>query len=480
MQSEKRWMVLFCVMVSLWLISLISTLYQWIDGIIPIMGTETDLMYLTTPLLYIIWFYSFVSIFVFSLYLISFDKVKKLQVQKFNESRENKGDPTNKIKSPISISPNTLCSIIIPSRNEESVIRNAVCNCLLQTHTNIEVIVICHNCSDNTFYQAQVDDARVKVIDLRTSEAGKGIALNEGVNRANGKYILILDSDGLLSRDFIEKALPLFASGNAAIQGIYVPSNRSYSLITRLVALEGDLWSTPYMTVRSLIGKKVFLGGTGFIIRKDVLNEVGNFTNHLVDDFELSCRLLKKKHRIAFAPLSIDYDEKPPTFDIMLRQRARWARGFLSLLKSMVMEPKDILGHIYWLSPLATISGLLMLLIIGFNAIYNILFGYYLYSYAFVPLQLWFILVGTTMGLQTLVLAKQYGARGLKYAAYLPIYNLFSLYHISALLKGFFVKSWGSTKTSHGFISDKEIQQIEKEQLGHAVLSAKLGIDRKQ
>ena len=240
---------------------------------------------------------------------------------------------------------------------------------------------------------------------------------------------------------------------------------RNHSFVTRLLALEGDLWSTPYMTVRNLIGKKVFLGGTGYIIRKDVLNEVGNFTNHLVDDFELSCRLLKKKHKIAFAPLSINYDEKPPTFDIMLRQRARWGRGFMSLLKSMVLEPRDVLGNIYWLSPIATISGLLMLFIIGFNAIYNILFGYYLYSYAFVPLQLWFILVGTMMGMQSLLLVKQYGARGLKYAAYLPVYNIFSLYNISALIKGLFVKSWNSTKTVHGFISDRERQQIEREQV---------------
>jgi cellulose synthase/poly-beta-1,6-N-acetylglucosamine synthase-like glycosyltransferase len=465
MHSEKRWIALFYVMVSLWLISLTSTLYQWIDGITPIMGSEINLLYFTLPLLSIIFFYTFVSIFVFSLYLLTFNKAKNYQLQKFNEARKGAGNPIIENNALIQVNPSNLCSIIIPCSNEESVIRKTVSNCLLQTHSNIEVIVICHNCNDGTFYEAQVEDDRVRVFDLRTSEAGKGIALNEGVKRANGKYILILDSDGMLSRDFIEKALPLFDGHNAAIQGRYVPSNRNHSVVTRLLALEGDLWSTPYMTVRNLIGKKVFLGGTGYIIRKDVLNEVGNFTNHLVDDFELSCRLLKKKHRIVFAPLSINYDEKPPTFDIMLRQRARWGRGFMSLLKSLVLEPSDVLGHIYWLSPIATISGLLMLSIIGFNAIYNILFGYYLYSYAFVPLQLWFILVGAMMGMQTLLLVKQYGARGLKYAAYLPVYNIFSLYNISALIKGLFVKSWNSTKTVHGFISDRERQLIEREQV---------------
>jgi cellulose synthase/poly-beta-1,6-N-acetylglucosamine synthase-like glycosyltransferase len=360
---------------------------------------------------------------------------------------------------------NDLCSIIIPSRNEESVIGKTVRHCLLQTHHNIEVIIICHNCDDRTFYEAQVKDNRVRAFDLRTKETGKGIALNEGVKRANGKFIMILDSDAMISRDFIETALPLFGDNCAAVQGKYVPSNRDYNIVTRLLALEGDLWSTPYMTARDLLGQKVFLGGTGYIIRTDVLNEVGNFTNHLVDDFELSCRLLKKRHKVVFAPLSVDYDEKPPTFEIMIRQRARWAKGFISLLNKRALEPRDILGNIYWLGPIATLSSLLLLLISGYNAIYNTVLGYYPNVYAFVPLQLWFILIGTIVAMQSLILIKQYGAVGLKYAAYLPLYNLFSVYAFVAFIKALFVKSWKNTKTLHGFVTNTEREQIERQEM---------------
>jgi cellulose synthase/poly-beta-1,6-N-acetylglucosamine synthase-like glycosyltransferase len=462
MQSEKRWMVLFYVLASLWVVSLTSTLYQWIAGINPLTGNNVNLFYVTLPLLCIIFFYTFVSLFIFAVYLLTFNRARNYQLQKIHETRKGEGNVIvieNNI--PILNYADDLCSIIIPASNEETVIRKTVLHCLLQTHRNIEVIIICHNCSDGTFSEAQVQDNRVRAFDLRTSEAGKGIALNEGVKRARGKFILILDSDGILSRDFIEKALPLFDDYYAAVQGRYVPSNRDHSFVTKLLALEGDLWSTPYMTFGSMIGKEVFLGGTGYIIRTDVLNEVGNFTNHLVDDFELSCRMLKKKHRTVFAPLSINYDEKPPAFDILFRQRARWGKGFMSLLKKRAVGPKNVLGNIHWLSPIASLSGLLMLLIIGFDAIFNIFFGYYLYSYAYVPLNLWFVLVGTMIGMQCLVLVKQHGSRGLRYAAYLPVYNLFSIYNLAALAKAFFVKSWTSTKTAHGFITERERQQIE-------------------
>ena len=65
------------------------------------------------------------------------------------------------------------------------------------------------------------------------------------------------------------------------------------------------------MTTRSLLGKKCPLGGTGYIVKKDILQKVGLFSNHLVDDFELTFRLLRSNCKIAFAPLCIDYDEKP-------------------------------------------------------------------------------------------------------------------------------------------------------------------------
>src|SRR5713101_5415693 len=123
MQSEKRWMALFYVMVALWLISLTSTLYQWLDGITPIIGHDINLLYFTLPLLSIILFYTFVSIFVFSLYLLTFNKAKNYQLQKFYEARKDAGSAIIKNNTLIQFNRSSLCSIIIPSNNEESVIR---------------------------------------------------------------------------------------------------------------------------------------------------------------------------------------------------------------------------------------------------------------------------------------------------------------------------------------------------------------------
>ncbi|MFL6309684.1 MAG: glycosyltransferase [Nitrososphaera sp.] len=444
--AEKLWIAFFFIVIALWALVLTASIYPQIYGIEILVDPDLDLTYVTLPILGFNLIYVFMLLLIFALYLGAYGRVTKYQLKMKEQVSERFR------------SQKELCSIIIPARNEESVIKRTVLECLNQTYQKVEVIVVCHNCSDRTYEEAKVNDPRVKVFDLRTKEAGKGIALNFGVENSTGNYLMVLDSDGLLTRDFLEKALPLFDGDFCAVQGRYVPSNRSFNFVTRMLALEGDLWSTPFMTIRTCIGRRCPLGGTGYIVEKDILSKVGLFANHLVDDYELTSRLLKKGYKIAFAPLSINYDEKPPTLDFMLRQRARWAKGFIDLLGTRIADRSDIIGHIYWLNPIAAITGFIMLLIPAFGAFHYLVFDYYPYTYAYMPLSIWFILTGLLFGLQTAVLVKEYGWRGFRYAVQLPLFLPFSQYFFVSFIRAFTIKSWASTKTAHGFTKEKGTQ----------------------
>jgi cellulose synthase/poly-beta-1,6-N-acetylglucosamine synthase-like glycosyltransferase len=446
--AERAWIALFFVVIALWALVLTSTMYPWLYGIEILVNTELDLTYFTLPILGFNLIYVFMLILVFATYLGTSGRVKNYQIKmKKNASERFR-------------SQSELCSIVIPARNEESVIKRTVLNCLQQTYRNVEVIVVCHNSTDKTFEEAKVDDPRVKVFELETKEAGKGIALNYGVEKSSGNYILVLDSDGLLTRDFLENALPMFDANYAAVQGRYIASNRNFNFVTKMLALEGDLWSTPFMSIRSHFGRRTPLGGTGYIVRKDILEKVGMFANHLVDDYELSFRLLRNGYRIAYAPLSINYDEKPPTLEFMLRQRARWGKGFIDLLSTRVAEPSDIIGHIYWLNPVAAISGLIMLMVPAYAALHYLVFDYYPYTYTYIPLTIWLVLTGALFALQGAVLVRQYGRRGIVYAAQIPALTPFSHYWFVSFLKAFGVKSWANTKTVHGFMKETKVEKI--------------------
>jgi cellulose synthase/poly-beta-1,6-N-acetylglucosamine synthase-like glycosyltransferase len=445
--ADKAWIAFFFTIIALWVLVLTSTIYPWINGIEILVNTEVDLLYFTLPILGFNLIYVFMLIFIFAVYLATYGSVREYQMKMKKKAAAAGGK-------------SDLCSIVIPARNEESVIKRTVLNCLEQTYQNVEVIVVCHNSTDKTYEEAKVEDSRVKVFDLRTREAGKGIALNYGVEKASGKYILVLDSDGLLTRDFIENAVPLFDDNYAAVQGRYIPSNRNFNFVTRMLAMEGDLWSTPFMTIRSHFGRRTPLGGTGYMARKDILTKVGMFANHLVDDYELTFRLLRSGYRIAFAPLSINYDEKPPTLTFMLRQRSRWGRGFTDLVGRRIAERSDIIGNIYWLNPIAAIAGLVMLLIPAFAAAHYLLFDYYPYTYAYIPLNIWLVLIGVLFCLQTAVLVKEYGSRGFVYAGQIPVLIPFSHYWFVSFIKAFTVKSWANTKTTHGFMKVARAEKI--------------------
>ena len=437
---EKVWIAFFFIVIAVWVLVLTASIYPTIYGIEILVDSDIDLTYFTLPILGFNLIYVFMLITIFTLYLGAYSSVRKYQLK----MKERVSDRfRNQME---------LCSIIIPARNEESVIKRTVLDCLKQTYQKIEIIVICHNCSDRTYDEAKVDDPRVKVFDLQTKEAGKGIALNFGVEKSSGNYIMVLDSDGLLTRDFLENALPLFEGNYCAVQGRYIPSNRSFNFVTRMLALEGDLWSTPFMTIRTWLGRRCPLGGTGYIIRKDILLKVGVFANHLVDDYELTFRLLRKGYKIAFAPLSINYDEKPPTLDFMLRQRARWAKGFIDLLGTRIADRSDIVGHIFWLNPIAALTGFIMLMIPGFAALHYLIYDYYPYTYSYMPLTIWFMMTGALFVLQAAVLIKEYGWRGFAYAAQIPLFLPFSQYWFVSFVRAFTIKSWASTKTTHGFV----------------------------
>lgn len=428
------------MLIAFWSLLVYYTVVPWALGTGLEMSKSLDISIVTWVLIGFSLVGSSMWFIIHSLYPLIRSRTINQQIQAIN----NKWYHTNS---------KPLVSIIIPARNEGGVIKSTIEGCLRQTYGNVEILAVCHNCSDDTFEQArQVSDRRVRAFDLKTAEAGKGIALNYAVSHAKGDYLLVLDSDGIMSDTFIDTALPLFGIGYAAVQGKIVGGNRNYSVVSRLLAIESDLYSVPFMAVRNFLDRRTPLGGTGLMIKKDILHAVGGFRNELIDDFELSFRLFRQKYRIAFAPLSIVYDEKPPEVKQMIRQRSRWIKGHMDLLKERIPESSDIIGNIYWLQPIFMLSNLSLIGIISAGLIHYILLGSFPYTFSFVPILIWLGMVFTSYVLQIVSLVQDYGAKGLRDAGYVALLIPFSHYWYATLARAFFVKSWANTKTVHGYV----------------------------
>lgn len=96
-----------------------------------------------------------------------------------------------------------LVSILVPCCNVEKYLHQCMDSILAQTYGNIEIICLNDGSKDNTLAilkEYESKDARVKVIDKPNT--GYGSTMNLGIDKAEGKYVAIIESD-----DYIEPTM---------------------------------------------------------------------------------------------------------------------------------------------------------------------------------------------------------------------------------------------------------------------------------
>lgn len=90
-----------------------------------------------------------------------------------------------------------LISIITPLYNSEKYIGRTIQSVLNQTYKNWEMIIIDDCSTDNSFSlveQLTKKESRIKLY-KNDKNSGAGVTRNNGISKANGKYIAFLDSD---------------------------------------------------------------------------------------------------------------------------------------------------------------------------------------------------------------------------------------------------------------------------------------------
>lgn len=125
-----------------------------------------------------------------------------------------------------------LVSIIIPSYNAEIFIKETLESVFGQTYNLIEVIIIDDGSTDNTSNLVKkVYGSRVKY--FYQENKGVSAARNLGYQKSKGEYVLFLDSDDIIERNFLKNkinALSLFNQYDYATgeQTCFGGSNRKY------------------------------------------------------------------------------------------------------------------------------------------------------------------------------------------------------------------------------------------------------------
>src|SRR4029077_7741317 len=196
----------------------------------------------------------------------------------------------------------------------------------------------------------------------------KGGALREAlaVMDPRTEYVVIFDADSMPFPDSIERFLPYFYEINgdkevkrredvAAVQSYqWHVLNKSESWLSEAVRAE---YAGSYMIERPFqdaVGSLKMIAGTAYMIRADILREVGWGTS-LTEDWELTLKLYARGYKVAYTPWAETPAECVSTFARLARQRMRWAEGhtfnvrkwFLPIMLSPSVRPLEKLEVLY-------------------------------------------------------------------------------------------------------------------------------------
>src|SRR6266566_4936883 len=232
-------------------------------------------------------------------------------------------------------------SIHVAAYNEKRVIERLL-GCLEQLDYPEYEVVVVDDSTDESVQILQRWEGRPRFkIGHRTSRLGfKGGALREALKVMDPRteYVVIFDADSMPFPDSIERFLPYFYQTNAdrevtrrddvaAVQSYqWHVLNKSESWLTEAVRAE---YAGSYMVERPFqdaVGSLKMIAGTAYMIRADILREVGWGTS-LTEDWELTLKLYARGYKVAYTPWAETPAECVSTFSRLARQRMRWAEG---------------------------------------------------------------------------------------------------------------------------------------------------------
>lgn len=238
----------------------------------------------------------------------------------------------------LNVSPDSLPSytLIVPTKNEESVIRRCLEGILNIDYPKdkIQIIVVDGNSTDQTCQICsefeQKNPRNFKMICEETSH-GKPAALNLALPYATGDIVGVFDADSLPEPDVLSKVSAYLNDQKVtAIQGMTTSINERCNALTRVISMEEKAWFQMLMSGREKLKLFIPLTGSCQFVRRNVLQDLGGWDeNSLTEDVELALRLVEKNHLIKYTPDVCSGQETPNQLKSLVKQRVRWYRGYM-------------------------------------------------------------------------------------------------------------------------------------------------------
>ena len=228
-------------------------------------------------------------------------------------------------------------AIIIPARNEEKVIGNLVDSLkkLNYDQDKYTINVIVNNTTDNTLKVAKEHGAIA--IDCKVPVKVKADVLNYAFDyykkdKSIDAYV-IFDADNVVHPDFLIYMNDALNNGYRVASSFRDAKNPSDSWVSSSYAVFYYIQNLFFCRSRMGLNANATITGTGFMIKKDIIDSDGFNTYTLTEDMEFAGQCALKGEKIYYAEKAITYDEYPVKFSASWKQRKRWSVGNLQCMK---------------------------------------------------------------------------------------------------------------------------------------------------
>ncbi|MFX1573980.1 MAG: glycosyltransferase family 2 protein [Promethearchaeota archaeon] len=189
---------------------------------------------------------------------------------------------------------NKLVSVIIPTYNRSSFIKETINSVINQTYQNFEILIIDDGSTDNTKdIVLSFNDQRIQYI-YQEHSGFPAVVRNTGMKIAKGEYIAFLDSDDLWFPQKLEKQIKLFEKYPSKLlistNGIIFPAKPYIKFL--------DFKKDKIISLNELLRKNIIINSS-VLIKRSIINEIGFLDENSIlksgQDYDYWLRLLKHK-----------------------------------------------------------------------------------------------------------------------------------------------------------------------------------------
>ncbi len=250
--------------------------------------------------------------------------------------------------------PGPRVSILVPARNEERRLEEALTSLLKLDYSNYQIIAVNDRSVDAT--GAIMDRAaasspdRMKVVhvtELPPSWLGKPHALAQAAKLANGEWLLLTDADVVFRPDALRRSMAYVQTSQP---------DHVFTLPNMEMKTAGEAMVKSYIMSMSIFirpwrandPRSMVYGGVGAfnLVRRSALQKIGGFEAlrmEVVEDLKLG-KLIKR------AGLKQHMVRAPDMLSI------HWASGIRGVVNNMTKNGFAILGYRVWLACLAALA----------------------------------------------------------------------------------------------------------------------------